>query len=124
MSRATRGLAAPAVGYGGAFAYRKVQTTSTVGAAIGIDRATLLKEKREMAATHTNIVTTVDPSAGGSLVHHCGFPEIRAEGSTPQEAAQRLASKLTRALDSALSAWRREEINQAIAEVNAFANDN
>jgi hypothetical protein len=76
-----------------------------------------------MAVLKSNIVISVDPLAGGSVVHHSSFPEIRAEGSSPQDASERLASKLARTLDSALSKWRREEINQAIADAHAFAKE-
>jgi hypothetical protein len=53
-------------------------------------------------------------------VHHRDFPEIRAEGEDPKSAAGHLANQLTRALDSALTRWRRETIGKAIAEVQAF----
>ena len=49
------------------------------------------------------------------------LPEIRADGPNPREAAGHLANQLTRALDSALTDWRRETLNTAIAEVQAFA---
>jgi hypothetical protein len=54
-------------------------------------------------------------------VHHRDFPEIRAEGETTAAASQQLVNHLTRALDSALTTWRREAIQSAISEVQAFA---
>jgi hypothetical protein len=52
--------------------------------------------------------------------HHRDFPEIRAEGDTAAAAAAQLVNHLTRALDSALTVWRRETIQQAIADVQEF----
>ena len=68
------------------------------------------------------IVTSGTAAAGGSTVYHRDFCEIRAEGATPQDAASQLANQLTRALDSALTQWRREAIEHAIEDVKAFAN--
>ena len=59
-------------------------------------------------------------TAHSTRVHHRDFPEIRAEGETPAVAATHLVNQLTRALDSALTAWRRETIEHAIADVQAF----
>ena len=52
--------------------------------------------------------------------YHRDFPEIRAEGGTPHEAASHLVNKLECTLDSALTDWRRERLEQAIADVKAF----
>jgi hypothetical protein len=54
-------------------------------------------------------------------VHHRDFPEIQAEGGSPREAASHLVHKLSRALDSALTDWRRESLSHAVADVQAFA---
>lgn len=67
------------------------------------------------------IVTLGGAAAGGCAVHHRDFPEVRAEGATPIEAAIQLSHQLTRALDSALTTWRRETIESTIADVDAFA---
>jgi hypothetical protein len=53
-------------------------------------------------------------------VHHRDFPEIRGEGETAAAAAGQLVNHLTRALDSALTVWRRDTIQQAIVEVQEF----
>ena len=53
--------------------------------------------------------------------HHRDFPEVRAEGGSPVDAALRLADLLSRTLDSAPSDWRRQTIEQAIEDVRAFA---
>ena len=58
----------------------------------------------------------------GSSVHHRDFPEVRGEGNSPEDAAERLAQQLFRTLDSAPSDWRREILNRAIDDVRAFAN--
>ena len=57
-------------------------------------------------------------------VHHRDFPEIRAEGENVAAAAMQLVNHLTRALDSALTTWRRDQIESAISEVNDFAKQN
>jgi hypothetical protein len=55
-----------------------------------------------------------------ACVFHRDFPEIRAEGATPKEAATFLVNKLACTLDSALTDWRRERVDQAIADVKEF----
>ena len=50
-------------------------------------------------------------------IYHREFPEIRSEGSTVAEAKKNLALQLTRALDSALTDWRRELIQNTIDEI-------
>lgn len=57
-----------------------------------------------------------------SAVHHRHFPEVCGEGGSPEDAATHLANLLARALDSAPSDWRRENIERAIEDVRAFAN--
>jgi hypothetical protein len=53
-------------------------------------------------------------------VHHRDFPEVHAEGRSPEDAAARLAELLSRSLDSAPSRWRREILERAIADVRSF----
>jgi len=67
-----------------------------------------------------SIIVTPGATHDSSQVHHRDFPEIRADGETPHAAAGQLVNHLTRALDSALTNWRRETIQKAIAEVKAF----
>ncbi len=66
------------------------------------------------------VIVTTAPSSNSTQVHHRDFSEIRAEGASVQEATSLLANHLKRALDSALTDWRRQAINQAIDDVNAF----
>ena len=73
-----------------------------------------------MATEPTPVIVATGATANTASVHHRDFPEIRAEGTTPADAAAHLANQLTRALDSALTQWRRETIAKAIAEVRAF----
>ncbi len=68
----------------------------------------------------SKVVVTIGVSASTARVHHRDFPEIHAEGATPKEAASLLVHQLTRALDSALIDWRRDRVNEAIADVQAF----
>jgi hypothetical protein len=56
-----------------------------------------------------------------SSVHHRDFPEVHAEGPSPEDAAARLAELLSQGLESAPSRWRREILERAIADVRAFA---
>jgi hypothetical protein len=73
-----------------------------------------------MDNTATKVIVTPTPGSTSTQIHHRDFPEIRGEGVSVNEAADQLANSLTRALDTALTDWRREAINQAIADVNAF----
>jgi hypothetical protein len=74
-----------------------------------------------MATEQDRVIVTTGSTAQATLIHHRDFPEIRAEGETPAAAANNQATHLTRALDSALTKWRRDAIEQAIAEVQEFA---
>jgi hypothetical protein len=73
-----------------------------------------------MATDLTRVIVTTGATPNATRVHHRDFPEIRAEGETPAVAGSHLVNQLTRALDSALTQWRRETIEQAIADVRAF----
>ena len=66
------------------------------------------------------VIVTISGSSSTAMVHHRDFPEIRAEGSSPKDAAANLVNKLACALDSALTDWRRESVDRAIADVKAF----
>jgi hypothetical protein len=66
------------------------------------------------------VIVTHGATSRASCVHHRDFPEIRADGASPKEAAALLANKLSLALDTALTDWRRESLTQAIADVQAF----
>jgi hypothetical protein len=69
----------------------------------------------------TLVIVTEGATAGTAQVHHRDFPEVRTDGESPAVAATHLVHQLTRALDSALTQWRREAIQKAIADVKAFA---
>jgi hypothetical protein len=66
------------------------------------------------------VIVTISGQRTAACVHHRDFPEIRAEGGSPEEAASHLVNKLACALDSALTDWRRESVDKAIADVRAF----
>lgn len=74
-----------------------------------------------MATESSAVIVSTGATANASQVHHRDFPEIRAEGENPKVAAANLVNQLTRALDSALTTWRRDTIQKAIAEVESFA---
>jgi hypothetical protein len=76
-----------------------------------------------MATAETRVIVATTGTTGHanqSIANHRDFPEIRAEGETAAAAATQLVNHLTRALDSALTDWRREQIQQAIADVQDF----
>lgn len=73
-----------------------------------------------MDSDAARVIVSTGLTAGATQVHHKDFPEIRSTGETPAAAAEQLSNQLTRALDSALTAWRRQSIEQAIADVRAF----
>jgi len=73
-----------------------------------------------MDTEQSPVIVTSGGSASTAYVHHRDFPEIRAEGASPKEAAALLVHQLHRALDSALIDWRRDRVNEAIADVEAF----
>ncbi|MEW4567725.1 hypothetical protein AB1L88_07645 [Tautonia sp. JC769] len=74
-----------------------------------------------MSQGEDRVIVTAGATAGLAAAHHRDFPEIRAEGDTPAAAASQLVNHLTRALDSALTDWRREAIEQAIEDVKTYA---
>jgi hypothetical protein len=73
-----------------------------------------------MATDLSRVVVETGATANTTSVHHRDFPEIRAEGETPAIAGGHLVNQLTKALDTALTHWRRETIEHAIADVKAF----
>jgi hypothetical protein len=73
-----------------------------------------------MPIDQSRVIVATGATAHTTCVHHRDFPEIRAEGETPVAAAGHLANQLKRALDSALTQWRRETIEHAIADIQAF----
>jgi len=69
------------------------------------------------------IVTDGDPhnpASSAILVHHRGFPEIRAEGLSAGDAAGQLLERFRSALDSTPNHWHRSDLEQALADVQAF----
>ena len=75
-----------------------------------------------MQTQQDRIIVTMGATAHGACVHHHDFPEVRAEGQSPKEAAAHLANKLAASLDTALTEWRRQSITQAITDVKDFVN--
>lgn len=76
-----------------------------------------------MGADKNRVIVSLNETPGGAQVHHRDFPEIRAQGKSPTDAAVQLINQLTRTLDSALTNWRRDSIQQAIADVKEFADN-
>lgn len=74
-----------------------------------------------MSVEITMIHIETTPESGSIRAYHRDFPEIRAHGSSNLEAATLLGHQLTRALDSALTDWRRTSIESAISDVQAYA---
>lgn len=80
-----------------------------------------------MDTVQSQVVVTIGATTGGTIatagdtqVHHRDFPEIRAHGKDAADAAAQLVNQLTRALDSALTTWRRERIERAIQDVKMY----
>ncbi len=73
-----------------------------------------------MDADSSRVVVTYGDNAKTAFVYHRDFTEIRAEGSSARDAAQHLMNKLSLALDTALTDWRRESVGKAIADVKAY----
>jgi hypothetical protein len=73
-----------------------------------------------MVSDASRVIVKTGATASTALVHHRDFPDIRAEGESPELAARNLSNQLTRALDSALTNWRRETLQHAIEDVLAF----
>lgn len=73
-----------------------------------------------MDSDASRVILSPGATAGATSVHHREFPEIRAEGPTPREAAAHLANVLSLTLDTALTDWRRQTLGQALADVKAY----
>ena len=74
-----------------------------------------------MSTSDDRVIVSEGATPERSSAHHRDFPEIRAEGESPEAAASQLVNHLTRALDSALTDWRRQAIEQAIDDVKSYA---
>lgn len=72
----------------------------------------------------TRVIISCGSTSDQAQVHHRDFPEIRAQGENAHVAAEHLINHLTRALDSALTAYRRDQIQGAIDEVRCFVEEN
>ena len=73
-----------------------------------------------MSTDEGPVIVTTGATASSCSVYHRDLPEVRAEGENPTAAATHLGNALSRALDSALTDWRRETLDKAIADVKAF----
>lgn len=74
------------------------------------------------------VIATMAPTACRSLrtpqVRHRLFPELRAVGATPRDAARNLLNKMIGALDAnAPYDWRRIELERAIEDVRDYLDD-
>ncbi len=70
-----------------------------------------------MSESADKLVVSQGLTASSVQIYHREFPEIRSEGPTLDEAKKNLANQLTRALDSALTDWRRDLITKTISEI-------
>jgi len=73
-----------------------------------------------MANVQSPVIVLAGTTGHDTQVYHRDFPEIRADGNNAADAAAHLANQLARALDSALTDYRRETLNNAITDVDAF----
>ena len=67
-----------------------------------------------------SVIVTAGATAHGVCVHHHDFPEVRAEGQSPKEAAALLSNKLAACMDTALTEWRRQSLTKAITDVSEY----
>jgi hypothetical protein len=78
-----------------------------------------------MTSDPTQVISTTGDQLFHSVhalcVYHRNFPEVRGEGSSPEDAAARLTALLSRTLDNVSSDWRRVVLERAIEDVKAFA---
>ena len=56
-------------------------------------------------------------------VHAIDYPEVEAEGRTPDEARDRLVLLLSQAIDYTGEAWKYQPLSIALADARAFAVD-
>ncbi len=70
-----------------------------------------------MSQSSEKLVVSPGLTAQSVQIYHRDFPEIRSEGETLEEAKKNLGHQLTRALDSALTDWRRDLIQNTINEI-------
>jgi hypothetical protein len=73
-----------------------------------------------MPTDPSRVILTPGATAQTTRVYHRDFPEIRADGESPKAAATHLTNQLLRVLDSALTNWRRQTLDEAIADVRAY----
>lgn len=71
------------------------------------------------------VIVSMEPCVVRSVqtphARHRLFPEIRAEGDSPEEAARNLFQKMTCALDAkGPNDWHRVELEHAIEDVRAY----
>lgn len=71
-----------------------------------------------------NVIATEDicTTCGTDTIHvyHQKFPELRIGGRTSEEAAERLANRLERSLDTVQDPLHQEPVRQAITDIRAF----
>lgn len=80
-----------------------------------------------MSANPNQVIVTSDECLCATArvsalhAHHRDFPEIRAEGETVEAVTLKLTARLCHELQSVPDQWHRQCIEQAIADVQAFA---
>ncbi len=72
-----------------------------------------------MSESSDKLVVNPGLTSQSVSIYHREFPEIRSEGGNVAEAKTNLALQLTRALDSALTDWRRDLIQKTIDEIES-----
>jgi hypothetical protein len=73
-----------------------------------------------MAADPSRVIVTTGATPHAVMVHHGDFPELQADGESPEAAAASLVRELTRELDSVADDMHREPLERALADVRAF----
>ncbi|MFO0909358.1 MAG: hypothetical protein U0794_13565 [Isosphaeraceae bacterium] len=73
-----------------------------------------------MSTDSSRVIVLKGTTTSSTLVYHHDVPEIRADCESPKAAGEYLRNLLARALDTALTDWRRQTLSSAIADVDAF----
>jgi hypothetical protein len=73
-----------------------------------------------MAADPSRVIETTGATPHAVRVHHGDFPELQADGESPEAAAANLVRELTRELDSVTDGLHRQPLERALADVRAF----
>jgi hypothetical protein len=73
-----------------------------------------------MFADPNRIMVVIGPAPETFKAHHGDIPELHSDGESPHAAVSNLAQDLERELEGAADALHRQPLEQAIADVKAY----